>query len=93
MPESSTFRHFKKGYALHFRTAGCENGYALHVHTAGGERGDTLHVHTASGGKGYVLHVHTAGCGNVQYTPCTLILLAVEMHVLESETPCMSHSC
>jgi hypothetical protein len=48
MPDSSTFRHLKKGYTLH-------------VHTAGGRKGHTMHIHTAGGGRGYTLHVHTAG--------------------------------
>ncbi len=48
MPDSSTFRHLRKGYTLH-------------IHTAGGRKRHTMHIHTAGGGRGYTLHFHTAG--------------------------------
>ncbi len=69
MPDSLTFRHLKKGY--------------------------TLHVHTAVGGKKYNLHVYMLAaemdthCARASLllvvernTPCTSILLAVEMYTL-----------
>jgi hypothetical protein len=35
LQDSPTFRHLKKGFALHVHTAGGGNGYTLDVHTAG----------------------------------------------------------
>jgi hypothetical protein len=45
MPDSPTFRHLKKGYALHVHTAGSRKGNTLDVLTAGSEKGHTMHVH------------------------------------------------
>jgi hypothetical protein len=42
MPDSPTFRHLKKGYALHVHTAGSRNGNTLDVLTAGSEKGHTM---------------------------------------------------
>jgi hypothetical protein len=42
IPDPQTFRHLKRGYALH-------------VHTAGGRKGHTLHAHTAGSGKEHTL--------------------------------------
>jgi hypothetical protein len=63
------------------------------VHTSYGGKGYTLQVHTACGGKGYTLLVQIAGFGNgytltpillpvVRDTPCTSIMLAVEMYTI-----------
>ncbi len=51
----------------------------LHVHIPGCENGYTLHINSVGYGKGHTLYVPTDVVE--RYTPCTSILLAVEMDI------------
>ncbi len=44
----------------------------------------SLHVNTKSGGKGYTLHINTNTTGGERDTPCTSLVLVLE---LERNTP------
>ena len=59
---------FLEGQPLHCTSICCYWWNGIHP----------AHIYTAGCEYGYTLHVHTAGCGRV--TPCTSILLAVEMY-------------